>query len=292
MLAAIHIRQTRTPADDLTCAAVAWSDDGHPSTDLFTRPGATVAARYDAGLDAFARLYELSALHGAEALVHITDVVLRREIGSVAASFPAVAVIDVAYGPLGRLLDQASATIADYVRELRASFDPEKLADRRAQPELTVATDASKSSRRRGVGVACVSEDGIRQQRVYPRSRSILTGELLAIELAIERFPDRRLHILTDSLRAIAALRMSRSELLSRCDGEAVLAVDRIRRRIVDGTVRLSWVRGHSGHPLNEIADRLAVAARRNHEANVDADTRRAIADNIVAPLRGAAVAP
>jgi ribonuclease HI len=29
-------------------------------------------------------------------------------------------------------------------------------------------------------------------------------------------------------------------------------------------------VRGHNGHPLNELADRLAVLARRNREIGVD----------------------
>jgi ribonuclease HI len=34
--------------------------------------------------------------------------------------------------------------------------------------------------------------------------------------------------------------------------------------------IRFEWVRGHDGHPFNEIADRLAVLARRNREMDVD----------------------
>ncbi|MFD4184145.1 hypothetical protein [Rhodococcus sp. NPDC058514] len=49
--------------------------------------------------------------------------------------------------------------------------------------------------------------------------------------------------------------------------------------------VRFSWERGHAGHPLNEAAHRLAIAARRNHEFNVAASTRAAITDNIVAAV-------
>ena len=34
--------------------------------------------------------------------------------------------------------------------------------------------------------------------------------------------------------------------------------------------ISYEWVRGHNGHPLNELADRLAVLARRNREMGVD----------------------
>ncbi|MFD4369390.1 RNase H family protein [Rhodococcus sp. NPDC058521] len=49
--------------------------------------------------------------------------------------------------------------------------------------------------------------------------------------------------------------------------------------------VRISWVRGHSGHPLNQIADRLALSARRTFEAGLPADSRRLIGHNIVSSL-------
>lgn len=34
--------------------------------------------------------------------------------------------------------------------------------------------------------------------------------------------------------------------------------------------VRFQWIRGHNGHPLNELCDRLAVAAREQSELLVD----------------------
>ncbi|WP_186301174.1 RNase H family protein [Rhodococcus sp. WB9] len=108
---------------------------------------------------------------------------------------------------------------------------------------------------------------------------------MLAIALAITGFPDRKLHILTDSQRAIACLEMERPELITRCDGEVLAIVEDIRHRLRGREVRISWVKGHSGHPLNEIADRLAVSVRRSHEADVPESTQRAIADNIVESL-------
>ncbi|MGW0018055.1 hypothetical protein ACWDUD_06985 [Rhodococcus sp. NPDC003382] len=41
----------------------------------------------------------------------------------------------------------------------------------------------------------------------HKSTRSILEGEPLAIEMGIDRFRDRDLHILTDSLLAVAARR-------------------------------------------------------------------------------------
>lgn len=40
--------------------------------------------------------------------------------------------------------------------------------------------------------------------------------------------------------------------------------------------VRFQWVRGHNGHPLNELCDRLAVAAREQSELQVDEGYERA----------------
>lgn len=54
-------------------------------------------------------------------------------------------------------------------------------------------------------------------------------------------------------------------------------------------SIKFSWIKGHSGHPLNETADRLAVATRRNHEAAEPTSVQVAIANEIVAPLRGMA---
>lgn len=57
-------------------------------------------------------------------------------------------------------------------------------------------------------------------------------------------------------------------------------------RRAIDGRdVTIRWVKAHVGHHLNEAADRLAVAARRNAVAGVCAATRTEIAQRIVAEM-------
>lgn len=42
-----------------------------------------------------------------------------------------------------------------------------------------------------------------------------------------------------------------------------------IRRRVAATGLTIEWVRGHSGHQLNEIADRLALMARRRHQSRL-----------------------
>ncbi len=57
------------------------------------------------------------------------------------------------------------------------------------------------------------------------------------------------------------------------------------------GPVQLRWVRGHSGHPLNEGADRLALHARRSQTAGLPAGTAADIARGIAEETRMAWVA-
>lgn len=285
MLAAIHIRQTHTPTEDVSYAALTWEKEGRIDTFLFSHPGSAPESRYAAGLSAFEYVVNITSQNEAGALVHITDASLRREITEVAASFPSILMIDTVRGRLVSMVDRSARAISDRVAALWSEFEECRLEELRALPALFVATDASKSSQRRGTGAAYVSSDGKQCQRMFPQVKSILAGELLAIGLAVTAFPERKLHILTDSQSAIACLRMSHSELLSRCDREVLTIVENIQYLLRGRTVRISWVKGHHGHPLNEIADRLAVSARRNYEARVPASVQRKIAENIMADL-------
>lgn len=293
MIAAIHIRQTGAAGQPFTCAALTWFDNlDAPQTMLFRREGHASEARYGAGLDAVEHLLGvLEASCNNSALLHVSDAGLRSELASAAASFPSLELIDTARGPLLSALKESSLHIGALVRELQEAFEAQKIARIAALPPLTVATDASKGFKRNGVGVACVSEDGVSGQKMFPLVKSILAGELLAIELALSSFRNRNLRILSDSRDAIAAATGNRVGRHHELSGEESVIVSRISTLMRGRSIRFSWVKGHSGHFLNETADRLAVAIRRNHEAAVPANVQSAIANEIVAPLRSLALA-
>ena len=288
MLAVIHIRRNQGDQVELTRAVAAWQTGAGTETRLFVRDDASDGSYYGAGLDAFTLLLELSAASSEPLLLHVTDGTLRREIAAVVDAFPTVTIAGVARGTILQLTLTALDVLDADDRDRTAVDEERERARIAALPELTVATDASKS-RRRGVGVACVSTDGVRHQRMVPNVTTVLEGELLAIELAIDRFEGRRLHILTDSQAALQHLGVLATPWPLRATGGAKATVSRIHEAMRGREIRLSWVRGHAGHLLNETAHRLAMATRRAHEAHIPTETRRAIAERIVEPLRGAA---
>lgn len=77
--------------------------------------------------------------------------------------------------------------------------------------------------------------------------------------------------MLTDSKAALDLLERARTdEALFGEDTDSVHECRRILGSARGIDIRFKWVRGHDGHPLNEIADRLAVLARRNREMGID----------------------
>ncbi|WP_072689821.1 RNase H family protein [Rhodococcus marinonascens] len=295
LLAVIHTRRNHSVRVELARAVVAWHADGAVETRLFVHEDSSNASHYGAGLNAFALLLEISDAASEPILLHINENTLRKEISAVVDAFPSVTIVGVARGAVLDLTRAALELLDADSRERQAAREEREAAREElereliaALPELTVATDASKSHRR-GVGVACVSEDGVRYQRMVPNVTTILEGELLAIELAIARFPDRRLHILTDSRASLQHLGVLQAPRPLCAGGGVKAAVDRIQESMRGREIRLSWVRGHSGHLLNETADRLALAVRRAHESGIPTETGQAIAQRIVEPLLGAA---
>ncbi|WP_020112213.1 ribonuclease H family protein [Rhodococcus sp. 114MFTsu3.1] len=281
MLAVLHIRRAEFGTGDDGEVALAWMG-GEISPQSMVFESSTTVGMYAPALDAFEHLL---AVLESSAVLYISDSAFRREIQAASASFPGITVVDAACGRLVELVGIAVQALDDHTRFAHRRAWAAELARREALPELVVATDASKATGRSGVGVACVSAEGGFASKAYPDVDSVLAGELLAIALAIRTFPYRRLHILTDSKPALASLTKSRSRLLDTRRGDVVEIVDVVHRRAEGRDIRYSWVRGHSGHELNEIADRLAVAARRNHEAGVDPCVKEQINRNILGQL-------
>ncbi|QOT19432.1 RNase H family protein [Paenarthrobacter sp. YJN-5] len=108
----------------------------------------------------------------------------------------------------------------------------------------------------------------------------IRAGELAAIRRGLQstlgHHPVLRegvgdLKVLTDSKAALDVLeRVATGHLQPFDDTESVAECKRILGSARGVNISYEWVRGHNGHPLNELADRLAVLARRNREMGVD----------------------
>lgn len=170
--------------------------------------------------------------------------------------------------------------------------------------ELTVATDASWNSTGRGQGKTA-AYGWYSDNHAYGAGLTrgpILFAELKAAQMALEnsQFQRRDIHLLMDSQKAIAVLRRLQageevSGIASLPSGrDAFNLLNRLKVLISSRThgLRVSWVKGHSGHPLNEAADRLALSYRRNHQFGFGAEEcdRRTheIAADICAELGGA----
>lgn len=208
-----------------------------------------------------------------------------------AAAFPLAtihAACPPAMTPLYRAVDRARTTAFDRIRSeveaaknIRVSVESTEV---RPVP-LVLGTDASVGRGRRGAGIACVDEDGRYAVRYLPRTASILVAELQAIELALDTFPGRDLHIRCDSLNAVNAVHRASADLPSSCNHRAVRAV--VTRILAGATGRqllLSWTRGHCGDPLNEAADRFARLARRS-QLSLPESSLQLIASGITAEL-------
>ncbi|MBT8162555.1 MULTISPECIES: RNase H family protein [Arthrobacter] len=108
----------------------------------------------------------------------------------------------------------------------------------------------------------------------------IRAGELAAIRRGLQctvgHHPVLRegvgdLKVLTDSRAALEVLeRVSTGTLQPFDDTDSVAECKRILGSARGVKISYEWGRGHNGHPLNELADRLAVLARRNREIGVD----------------------
>jgi ribonuclease HI len=159
---------------------------------------------------------------------------------------------------------------------------------------LDIATDASIGHRTPWAGHGWVLDFGkglpLRAGVKAVSGGSILESELRAIRLALGAAKNAYTGVLdgrcavtvsSDSLMAVGMLNDSGFQCrqsTSACRDE----VQRIRTLVAFADVQFQWVKGHSDHQLNMLADRLAVMARRHKEAGLPATDTLRMAAGIV----------
>lgn len=149
------------------------------------------------------------------------------------------------------------------------------LRESRERSRLVVATDGSWSERTQTCGYAYICEDGSYGVGADTWLPGSFGAEMMAIRLALKQFsPKQALHIVSDSRAAVESLSDTRRHKL--------LSSDKIARMLARRDVTFEWVRGHAGHPLNEGADRLSRAIRRQREWGGGPESFREICRNIV----------
>jgi len=99
--------------------------------------------------------------------------------------------------------------------------------------------------------------------------------ELLAVIVALEKlnFPQNDVHIYTDSKYVADAIRKDWISSWIKKDFNKVKNSD-LWRRFVPlmnlHKLHFHWVKGHAGHPENELCDRLAVDAYKSKHLSID----------------------
>lgn len=200
------------------------------------------ATRAGLVLDAVTEALTRTAARGVRANISLDDAQILTELRRMTGCFPQARFHSLPERPTGRAGRYAVSTLY-------------------AATELLVATDASIALRNgHGAGIACVPATGepvTAYRRAYTKPAQIHFAELEAILLAMNTYPGA-LRILSDSAIAVA-LATSTGHQIGGILGDIL---DRISRARADRVITVEWVKGHNGHPLNEEADRRAVASR------------------------------
>ncbi|WP_344808169.1 ribonuclease HI [Microlunatus ginsengisoli] len=160
-----------------------------------------------------------------------------------------------------------------------------------ALPRLLVGTDGSCDMRAHwpigGWGwVDGEGRFGAGTGRVKGGGAGANVAEVRALLSAIKSHHcSRRLLVRSDSVVAVRlaqAIRSGRGDTF----GVPLDVVARLRQAVFGRDVDFEWVPGHSGEPMNECADRLAVAARRGAQLGVDPAVRDRVLARIVDEYR------
>lgn len=164
----------------------------------------------------------------------------------------------------------------------------EQVEEQRNLDPIHIATDASRG-RVGAAGIAFVDEEGAHHSAMASAC-DVSEAEFLAVHMAvgkaISRYGHRPIVVLCDSTRTVAAVRGTWTPHWA--VGKRKEQLEALRERMAEYGARIEWVRGHAGHELNELADRLAVHRRRCTESGVAADDIRRREADIVRDVLGA----
>lgn len=164
-----------------------------------------------------------------------------------------------------------------------AQRDAQRARNAKSNAPVMVSSDASMGRRTKDAGMGFVidwPENDPVCVAATAKSPNILTAELLAIELAVKEVVktvhSRRLVCFnSDNQIAINGINAAlQGSAPGRMNSSQAGIVDRIIHQSKHYNFTFSWVKGHNNDRLNEVADRLAVGARRCKEMNLSADVR------------------
>jgi len=160
----------------------------------------------------------------------------------------------------------------------------ELLADTNAATR-TVYTDGSARRSRGQGGAAWVDDDGNFAALPVDCGFPVVT-EIAAITAALEAIPAwvKKVIIKSDSREAVRTVNEVQRTGSTTCVTKGPTAplrkaLDQVSKH---ARIEVKWVKGHKGNVLNECADRLAVLARRTHDAGLSQETLDQRAQNVV----------
>lgn len=200
-------------------------------------------------------------------------------------------------------LDKAVARTAEMAGTTLAAVTPinsrtltwaqrDELRGRHAQSNepVTVSSDASMGRQTKDAGMGFViawPEKAPFCGASTAKSPNILTAELLAIEMAVKEvvktvYSRRLVQFHSDSQYAIDGITAAQKGAKpARMNSSQIAIVERIIQVSKHYNFTFTWVKGHNGDALNEIADRLAVGARRCKEMALAPEQRHTIFEQI-----------
>jgi len=143
--------------------------------------------------------------------------------------------------------------------------------------KITIHTDGAASGNPGPGGYGAVLESGKHRKEIWGGYRMTTNNrmELLAVIAALEalKSPGMDVTVVSDSKYVVDAV--EKGWLFGwEKKGFAKMKNPDLWRRFLPAyrkhKVKFQWIRGHSGHPLNELCDQLAVAARNQNVLAVD----------------------